>query len=111
VATYSGEGRGSEPLDEPGRKDITADVDFSGLDRGARAAGLNFELLSLQSYWLASLGAGERASQLEAEAQIAEAFGWRADSRALEGSRTRLLRLTDPAGLGGCLVYRASKGF
>jgi SAM-dependent MidA family methyltransferase len=111
VATYSGEGGSSEPLEEPGLKDITADVDFSDLDRGARAAGLNFELLSLQSYWLASLGAGERASQLEAEAQIAEAFGWRADSRVLEGSRSRLLRLTDPAGLGGCLVYRASKGF
>ena len=111
VATYSDAGRGSEPLEEPGRQDITADVDFSGLDRGARAAGLNFELLSLQSYWLASLGAGERASQLAAEAQIADAFGWRADCQVLEGSRTRLLRLTDPAGLGGCLVYRASKGF
>lgn len=111
VATYSGAGRGSEALEEPGRKDVTADVDFSGLDRGARAAGFNFELLSLQSYWLAALGAGERASQLEAEAQLADAFGWRGDSRVLEGSRTRLLRLTDPAGLGGCLVYRASKGF
>ena len=111
VATYSDAGETSEPLEGPGRKDITAEVDFSALDRGARAAGFNFELLSLQSYWLASLGAGERISELKAEAQIADAFGWRADSQALEGSRTRLLRLTDAAGLGGCLVYRASKGF
>ena len=111
VATYSEGGRGSEPLDAPGRKDITADVNFSALDRQATAAGFDFELLSLQSYWLASLGVGGRISELKAEAQIADAFGWRADSRALEASRTRLLRLTDSAGLGGCLVYRSSKGF
>ncbi len=109
LSTYGARGRGFQPLEHPGRKDITADVDFTAVDREARAAGFDFELLTLQSYWLASLGIADEARELEAEAQFAEAFGWRADAELLTRERDQMLRLVDEKGLGGCLVYRASK--
>ncbi len=65
--------------------------------------------MTLQSYWLASLGIADEARQLTAEAEIAEAFGWRADADLLSRERDQMLRLVDEKGLGGCLVYRASK--
>jgi len=110
LRTYGYPGRRAAPLVDPGYQDITADVDFSALDRQARRAGFDFELLTLQGYWLASLGAAAEADDLQAEAQIATAFGCHGDARTLRNERDQILRLTDTAGLGGCLVYRASKG-
>lgn len=111
VSTYGAGQPGTAVLELPGRKDITADVDFTAVDREARAAGFEFELLTLQSYWLKSLGIADEAGELEAEAEMAKAFGWHADARTLLRERDQLLRLVDDKGLGGCLVYRASKGF
>lgn len=110
VSTYGERGSGVSPLEDPGFNDITADVDFTALDREARRAGFDFELLTLQAWWLASLGAAGEAADLGAEAGIARAFGWWDDAALLERERDQILRLTDPKGLGGCLVYRASKG-
>lgn len=111
VATYStGRRKALQPLEDPGRQDITADVDFTQLDRSARNTGLEFELLTLQRFWLATLGLAAEAQRLQEEVELASAFGWGDDARLLAHELQGMQKLLDPAGLGGCLVYRASKG-
>ncbi|HEX2053935.1 MAG TPA: SAM-dependent methyltransferase [Actinomycetota bacterium] len=111
LKTYSTDGpMGTAPLERPGHWDITADVNFTELDRLARGAGFEFELLTLQRFWLASLGLAADARQLGEEAELARAFGWASDARLLEEEQRGMMRLLDAEGLGGCLVYRASKG-
>lgn len=111
IATYAPARLGPDPLEDPGRKDITADVNFTALTRHAAAAGFDFELLTLQRYWLLSLGIDAHGDELEAEEQIARAFGMADDAELLATAQRELQALADGEGLGGCLVFRASKGF
>jgi SAM-dependent MidA family methyltransferase len=55
-----------DPLAEPGGADITAHVQFAGLARKARAAGLAADGPITQAQFLGSLGIAERASRLMA---------------------------------------------
>ena len=55
VRTYAEHGRGGDPLDEIGTKDVTTDVDLSQLERAVRPA----DRIILQAEWLTSLGIHE----------------------------------------------------
>jgi SAM-dependent MidA family methyltransferase len=111
LATYGGSRPGVDALQDPGLLDITFDVDFTAVAREAEAAGFDTELLALQRYWLHSLGIADDIGEMEDGARLASAWGWIEDARGLAVERAQLLKLAEKEGLGGCLVYRASKGF
>jgi SAM-dependent MidA family methyltransferase len=110
IATYGPKELGRSPLGDPGRKDITADVNFSALVRAARAAGWVPELLTRQRDWLHSLGLPALASCLTDDAADAMSWGRLDDAEVILGERDLLHKLADEKGLGACLVFRASKG-
>lgn len=111
LATYGGTRPGVDALESPGLLDITFDVDFTAVAREAEAAGFDTELLALQRYWLHSLGIADDVAEIDDGARLAKAWGWMEDLKGLAVERAELLKLADKEGLGGCLVYRASKGF
>ncbi|MGH2690749.1 MAG: SAM-dependent methyltransferase [Actinomycetota bacterium] len=110
IATYGPRELGRSPLGDPGRKDITADVNFSALVRAARAAGWVPELLTRQRDWLHTLGLPALAGCLTDDAAHAMSLGRLEDAEVILGERDLLHKLADEAGLGACLVFRASKG-
>ncbi|MEA3201719.1 MAG: hypothetical protein QOE90_3147 [Thermoplasmata archaeon] len=59
LAAYKAGGRFQEPLDEPGRRDLTADVDFTAVERAATEAGLEPLGLVTQGAFLEALGIGD----------------------------------------------------
>ena len=61
LKTYGPGGMGQDPLREPGRQDITADVNLSALARAVEAAGFQPQPLTTQRAWLLSLGLGRVA--------------------------------------------------
>jgi SAM-dependent MidA family methyltransferase len=58
------DGRPANPLAEPGRRDLTAHVDFSRLAEAARNAGAEIQGPVAQGAFLAALGIHERTAQL-----------------------------------------------
>lgn len=110
IATYGPKELGRSPLRHPGRKDITADVNFSALVRAARAAGWAPELLTRQRDWLHSLGLPALARGLTDDAAHAMSWGRLEDAEVILGERDLLHKLADEDGLGACVVFRASKG-
>jgi SAM-dependent MidA family methyltransferase len=58
VRTFVGGMRGADPLEAPGSQDLTADVDFGPLRRGAREAGLAELAYELQEAWRERLAPG-----------------------------------------------------
>ena|SRR5947209_8722731 len=56
---------GPSPLEAPGRKDLTARVNFSDALRAARAAEFSPSALLTQAAWLRSLGLEEVADELD----------------------------------------------
>jgi SAM-dependent MidA family methyltransferase len=54
----------TDPLAAPGRADLTADVQFAGLVRKARAAGFDCDGPMTQAEFLGRLGIAERAARL-----------------------------------------------
>jgi SAM-dependent MidA family methyltransferase len=54
----------ADPFAAPGRSDLTAHVDFSALDRAARAAGVFVHGPASQRDWLGMLGIAQRAAAL-----------------------------------------------
>jgi SAM-dependent MidA family methyltransferase len=111
IATYGGARPGADPLESPGLLDITFDVDFTAVAREAEAAGFDTELLALQRYWLHSLGIADEIAGIDDGTHLAKAWGWVEDVKGLAVERAELMKLAEKEGLGGCLVYRASKGF
>jgi len=83
------DGRQADPLSEPGRCDLTADVDFSHLARLAEAAGLRVDGPTSQGDFLLRLGLAERCARLSARA------GARADP-----VQRAAMRLVDPLDMG-----------
>ena len=63
LRTYREHHLGPPPLDEPGKTDITADVNFTALGHAAVAAGMSYSL-ARQDDFLASLGLRERLATL-----------------------------------------------
>jgi SAM-dependent MidA family methyltransferase len=109
VATYRREDATPSPLDEPGSKDITADVNFSAVARAAHRAGFRPEPAITQASWLLSLGIAQVAEELETAGFMAALEGLVTEATVLQGELGRLMELGDFAGLGSLLVLRAAK--
>lgn len=109
VATYGREDATSSPLEEPGSKDITADVNFSAVIRAAHSAGFRTQPVITQGSWLLSLGIAQVAEEIEAAGFMAALEGLVAEATVLQGELGRLMELGDPRGLGSLLVLRAAK--
>ncbi|NCU21720.1 class I SAM-dependent methyltransferase, partial [Candidatus Falkowbacteria bacterium] len=77
-------------LDQPGRVDLTAHVDFQALAATARAAEARVEGVVAQGVFLCQLGLRERASALMAGAT----------ARQARDLATAVQRLVDPAAMG-----------
>jgi len=99
LRTYREHGRGTAPLDAPGRQDVTVDLPLEYLRTSALRAGFAVAVDSTQAEWLRTLGI---------EALVAEGDDtWRerahlGDLEAIAG-RSRGVEaaaLTDPDGLG-----------
>src|SRR5581483_6386121 len=56
LAAYKAQGRFQEPLEEPGQRDLTADVDFTAVEHAAREAGMEPLGLATQQEFLDALG-------------------------------------------------------
>jgi SAM-dependent MidA family methyltransferase len=111
LRTYREHGRGTAPLDAPGRQDVTVDLPLEYLRTSALRAGFAVAVDSTQAEWLRTLGI---------EALVAEGDDtWRerahlGDLEAIAG-RSRGVEaaaLTDPDGLGAhrVLVLAGSGG-
>lgn len=111
ITAYGPRKLGPDPLHAPGSKDITADVDFTAVEAAATAAGFDMELLALQRFWLVSLGLPAVVESLMQQSRDAAAYGRHVEAADLEEQSRQVAALADPDGLGGCLVFRASKGF
>lgn len=108
LRTYAGHTRGSDPLADPGGRDITIDVPIEMVLRAARRASLSVGVEQSQRAWLADLG----IDALVAEGQAAWlAAAANPDLTAIAG-RSRAgeaAALTDPAGLGAHTVVVLTK--
>lgn len=109
VATYGPEDATPSPLDEPGSKDITANVNFSAVARAAQSAGFRPEPPISQANWLLTLGIAQVAEYLETAGFMAALEGLVEEATVLQGELGRLMELGDPGGLGSLLVLRAAK--
>ncbi|MGB9281650.1 MAG: SAM-dependent methyltransferase [Pseudonocardiaceae bacterium] len=109
VATYRREDATPSPLDEPGSKDITADVNFSAVVRAAQSAGFRPEPVITQGHWLLSLGIAQVAEEIETAGFMAALEGLVGEATVLQGELGRLMELGDGDGLGSLLVLRAAK--
>ena len=110
LVTYGPDGFGEDPLRDPGRQDVTAEVNFSALTRAAEAAGWQPQLLTTQREWLRSLGLDGVVADLEAGTDQAWAEGRSDDALLLQGEVSRLLTLVARLGFGDIMVFRAAKG-
>ena len=108
LRTYRAHHLGPHPLDEPGKTDITADVNFTALVAVAEEAGAEIELYR-QDDFLIELGLGDRLSELrhaELEAARSEDEMERLRLRTLKTEAETLLH---PRGLGDFRVLVARK--
>jgi SAM-dependent MidA family methyltransferase len=85
-----------------GRQDLTAHVDVTAVERAARAAGLERVATTTQGPFLAGLGAGELLVQLQT--------GPDADLQAYLEAKAALVRMIDPAAMGGFAVMAFGRG-
>jgi SAM-dependent MidA family methyltransferase len=98
LVTYRDDRMGNDPLDSPGLADVTAHVDFSHLERAARAAGFAPRDLRTQREFLLGLGLGDVVDRLRAT-----------DGLAALAERSRVSALAARGGLGDLLVFEARR--
>ena len=109
LRTYRAHHLGPDPLAEPGRTDVTADVNFTAVADTAREAGASVRLLR-QDELLDELGLRRRITDLRRrELELARSGD---DSRRLQVRSRRIgaETLLHPRGLGGFMVLIARKG-
>ena len=85
-----------DPYRAIGRQDLTAHVDVTAVERAAHAAGLEHVTTTIQAHLLAGLGAGDLLVELQT-----------GPSAALQDyleARSALVRMIDPAAMGGFAV-------
>ncbi|MFL5770389.1 MAG: class I SAM-dependent methyltransferase [Chloroflexota bacterium] len=85
-----------DPYRAVGRQDLTAHVDVTAVERAAAAAGLRHVATTTQSRFLAGLGAGELLVGMQT--------GPDASLPAYLEARSALVRMIDPAAMGGFVV-------
>jgi SAM-dependent MidA family methyltransferase len=110
LATHGPADVGPSPLEDPGRKDITAKVNFSAVLRAVDAAGFCPHPLVTQRSWLLSLGLAQIADEIDTAGFQAALEGWLEQAEVLQGELGVLLELGAVGGLGDLLVLRAAKG-
>jgi len=93
--------RHNDPYFHPGEQDITAWVDFDGLEIYGKKLGLDLLGITKQALFLMSLGLGDRLNELSSGAYSLPEILKRRDA---------LHQLIDPAGLGAFLVMIQGKG-
>lgn len=109
LRTYRAHHLGPHPLAEPGRTDITADLNFTSVAEAARAAGATVSI-HRQDDLLEDLGLRDRIRRLrEEEAELAR---WGDAMRRLEVRSVRIgaETLLHPRGLGDFRVLIARRG-
>ena len=109
IVTYGPAGFGDDPYLDPGSVDVTADVDFSTVERAARRSGFAPELLTTQREWLQSLGHSDVARALEEAAAEEAAAGRHTEAMARYGELSELEGLVARMGLGDIMVFRAAR--
>lgn len=92
LRTYRAHHAGDDPYRAVGEQDLTAHVDTSGLERAARAAGLEVLGRTTLMEALAGLDAGGVLNELGRRPD--------ADARRYRTARSALVRLLDPAAMG-----------
>jgi SAM-dependent MidA family methyltransferase len=102
VAAYLGQQAHGDLYHAVGRQDLTAHVDVTAVERAAAAAGLRHLGTTTQGQFLAALGAGDLLVALQT--------GPGADLQAYLEARAALVRMIDPAAMGGFRVMAFSRG-
>jgi SAM-dependent MidA family methyltransferase len=102
LATYLGHQVGEDPYRAIGRKDLTAHVDMTAVDRAATEAGLDNLGTTSQTDFLARLGIGDFL--------VAEQTRPGADLQAYLGTRSALVRMIDPGAMGRFRVVAFGRG-
>lgn len=110
IVTYGPDGFSEDPLTGPGGRDITAEVNFSAVQRLAARVGFTPDLFTTQRQWLRSLGYEDDAAQLMRGADEAWAAGQTGQAMAIEEELAALQGLVAHLGLGDIMVLRESKG-
>lgn len=108
LRTFAAHQRGSDPLAEPGVRDITIDVPLEMVRRAARRAGLTVTTETTQAEWLRSLG----IDGLVADGRTAWEAGASAPDLVALAGRSRVTEaaaLTDSTGLGAHTVLVLTK--
>lgn len=107
LRTYRAHHLGPHPLDEPGKTDITADVNFTALMDVARGRGAEVELVR-QDDFLSRLGLRDRLSGLRRTELEAARVGEEMERLRLRTLRTEAETLMHPRGLGDFRVLCCS---
>lgn len=102
LATYLGHQVGEDPYRAIGRQDLTAHVDVTAVEQAAVAAGLDHLGTTTQSAFLARLGIGELL--------VAEQTRSGATMQTYLEARSALIRMVDPAAMGGFRVLAFGRG-
>ena len=110
LRTYRSHHLGPHPLEEPGKTDITADVNFSALIATARAAGADVAL-HRQDDFLSEFGLRERLRGLRQAELEATRSGDEMERLRLRTLKTEAETLLHPRGLGDfrALVARVAE--
>ena len=102
LAAYLRHQVGDDPYRAIGRQDLTAHVDVTAVERAAKAAGLDRIATTTQGPFLAGLGAGDLLVELQE--------GPDADLQSYLDARAALVRMIDPAAMGGFRVMAFGRG-
>jgi SAM-dependent MidA family methyltransferase len=102
LAAYLGQRVHADPYHAVGRQDLTAHVDVTAVERAAMAARLRHLGTTTQGQFLAALGAGEILVGLQT--------GPSSDLQAYLEARSALVRMIDPAAMGGFRVMAFGRG-
>jgi SAM-dependent MidA family methyltransferase len=102
LAAYLRHQVSEDPYRAIGRQDLTAHVDVTAVERAATRAGLDRVATTTQARFLAGLGAGDLLVALQS--------GPDAELGAYLEARSALVRMIDPAAMGGFAVMAFGRG-
>ena len=106
LRTYRAHHLGPHPLDEPGKTDVTADVNFTALMSAAESAGASVTLLR-QDDFLSNLGLRDRLSEMRHAELEAARTGDEMTRLQIRSLKTEAETLLHPRGLGDFRVLVA----
>ena len=102
LAAYVSHRIHDDPYRAIGRQDLTAHVDVTAVEAAARAAGLEHVATTTQGRFLAGLGVGDLLVALQS--------GPDADLAGYLDAKASLVRMIDPAAMGGFAVMAFGRG-